>query len=67
VNGDKTDNRPENLQVLSREVHKKLHNDEIAEKLQRLAEYERRFGPLTADDGDAAPCATTAVKPTRIM
>lgn len=46
INGDKTDNRPENLRVLSRQAHKTLHNDEIAHKLRRLAEYERRYGPL---------------------
>jgi HNH endonuclease len=46
VNGIKTDNRPENLQVLTQQAHRKLHNDEIAAKLQRLADYERLYGPL---------------------
>jgi hypothetical protein len=46
VNGIKTDNRPENLQVLSQQAHRKVHNDEIADKLRRLAEYERLYGPL---------------------
>jgi HNH endonuclease len=50
INGDKTDNRPENLTVMSRRDHRKLHNDEIDEKLRRLAEYERRFGPLNLND-----------------
>jgi hypothetical protein len=49
INGIKTDNRPENLQVMSQQAHRKLHNDEIAEKLARLADYERRFGPLDTD------------------
>jgi len=46
INGIKSDNRPENLQVLSQQAHRKLHNDEIAAKLQRLADYERLYGPL---------------------
>jgi len=49
VNGVKTDNRPENLCVLSQAKHRKVHNDEIAEKLRRLKTYERLFGPLVAN------------------
>lgn len=41
VNGNKTDNRPENLQVMTMREHRKLHNDEIAEKLRRLDALER--------------------------
>lgn len=57
-NGIKTDNRPDNLQVLTKTQHRQLHNDEIAAKLRRLEEYERRFGPLT--DAIAIPDAITA-------
>jgi hypothetical protein len=46
INGIKTDNRPENLQVLTAQAHRKLHSDEITEKLRRLADYERLYGPL---------------------
>jgi HNH endonuclease len=46
VNGIKTDNRPENLQVLSQQAHRKIHNAEIAERLRRLEQYERLYGPL---------------------
>jgi len=46
VNGIKTDNRPENLQVLSRQEHRKLHSDQITEKLRRLDQYERLYGPM---------------------
>lgn len=46
INGKKDDNRPENLRVVSTREHRQIHNDEIAAKLRRLAEYERRFGAL---------------------
>lgn len=47
--GGKTDNRPENLRVLSKAQHRKLHSDEISAKLRRLEMYERLFGPLVAN------------------
>jgi len=46
INGIKTDNRPENLRVMSKQAHRKLHSDEITEKLRRLEQYERLYGPL---------------------
>lgn len=46
----KTDNRATNLQVMTKAAHRKLHNDLIAAKLARLAEYERRYGPLTDEE-----------------
>lgn len=54
VDGDKQNNHPDNLMVLSNSEHQKLHvgrmNKARAKKRltmrERLAEYERRFGPL---------------------
>jgi 5-methylcytosine-specific restriction endonuclease McrA len=51
INQDKTDNRIENLQLLSPEAHTiKTNADRKRKELtmtERLAEYERRFGPLS--------------------
>jgi hypothetical protein len=46
INGVKTDNRPENLQILDARDHHQLHADELKEKLRRLEAYERLYGPL---------------------
>jgi hypothetical protein len=50
INRDKTDNRLENLQLLSPIEHtRKTNGDRIKRErdaLAKLAEYERRFGPL---------------------
>lgn len=50
INRDKTDNRIENLQVLDASTHAVKTNAENLGELKslraRLAEYERRFGPL---------------------
>jgi hypothetical protein len=50
VNGDRADNRPENLEVLSATDHTKrtMLDTEAKRKAiaDRLAEYERRYGPL---------------------
>jgi hypothetical protein len=55
VNGVKTDNRPENLQVLTAREHTWITQNEIREQREReraeLEEYRRRFGPL---EGGAA-------------
>jgi endogenous inhibitor of DNA gyrase (YacG/DUF329 family) len=54
VNGVKDDNRLENLEVLSHSDHsrvtsaeRKAQLDELLERSAELAEYRRRFGPLT--------------------
>lgn len=50
INSDRSDNRPENLQVLSRGAHRRKTGQDVRVKRmtmrERLAEYERRFGPL---------------------
>jgi endogenous inhibitor of DNA gyrase (YacG/DUF329 family) len=50
VNGVKDDNRPENLEVMDGNEHAILsgreYRDDLQRKMARLAEYERRFGPL---------------------
>lgn len=51
VNGQKWDNRPENLAVLGHSEHSRLtgqeRNAELAAMRAELAEYRRRYGPLT--------------------
>lgn len=53
INGIKNDNRPENLAVLGHSAHSKITMDElwgsVAAMQQELAEYRRRFGPLTEE------------------
>jgi hypothetical protein len=53
LNGVKHDNRLENLELLSHGEHSRITGEEngrrlaaYAEMAERLAEYERRFGPL---------------------
>ena len=50
INGVRDDNRPENLEVISASTHAGVSNKMGAAKRktmrERLAEYERRFGPL---------------------
>lgn len=50
LNGVKDDNRPENLQLMDAQDHRLLTaaevKDQRAQMLAKLAEYERRFGPL---------------------
>ena len=53
LNHIRSDNRPENLQLLSAQEHMSLTGSENSAALkaalearQKLAEYERRFGPL---------------------
>jgi len=49
-NGIKDDNRPENLEVMDGNAHAALssteYHDSVRRALARLAEYERRYGPL---------------------
>jgi len=51
INGDPTDNRLENLQILSPTAHTRKTNGQRKQReltmREKLAEYERRFGPLT--------------------
>lgn len=53
INRDKTDNRIENLQVLDASTHSIKTNAENLGALKvlraKLAEYERRYGPLESD------------------
>ena len=60
LNRDKTDNRPENLVVMSRSAHSKLTNEYRRRKKRKseqeidrmkavLAEHEKRFGPLKGE------------------
>lgn len=50
INSDRADNRIENLQVLSRGAHRRKTGADARQRRmtmrERLAEYERRFGPL---------------------
>lgn len=46
INRIKDDNRPENLQVLSRREHARKTGGELRADWAELAEYRRRFGPL---------------------
>lgn len=54
INGVKDDNRPENLQVLSRAEHARITNKEAKVKRRKataeLEAYRRRFGPLLTDE-----------------
>jgi endogenous inhibitor of DNA gyrase (YacG/DUF329 family) len=49
-NGQKDDNRPENLEVMDLNEHATMsvqdYRDDLNRKLARLAAYERRYGPL---------------------
>lgn len=50
INSDRSDNRLENLQVLAKGAHRKKTGADTRKRRltmrERLAEYERRFGPL---------------------
>jgi 5-methylcytosine-specific restriction endonuclease McrA len=50
INSDRSDNRLENLQVLAKGAHRKKTGADARKRRltmrERLAEYERRFGPL---------------------
>lgn len=50
INRDRADNRPENLEVVEHRAHASLsslaYHARLKADLARLAEYERRFGPL---------------------
>lgn len=50
INSDRADNRPENLQVLSRGAHRRKTGADARKRRmtmrEKLAEYERRFGPI---------------------
>lgn len=50
INGNRQDNRPENLQVLGKAAHRKKTGADARKRRMtmrdRLAEYERRYGPL---------------------
>jgi len=54
LNGMKDDNRLENLLIMDAKAHAVLsvrdHQASVNEKLQQLAEYQRRFGPLDPSD-----------------
>jgi hypothetical protein len=54
INGVKDDNRAENLELMGDREHAALsarnHRDDVAAKLDRLAEYERRFGALEQEN-----------------
>jgi hypothetical protein len=51
INGIRDDNRPENLMLVDPQEHNRITSQKAKEKrkdaMERLAEYERRFGPLT--------------------
>lgn len=50
INRNKVDNRPENLQILTQVEHAAKsggeYRQDVADLRERLAEYERRYGPL---------------------
>ncbi len=46
IDGDRKNNDPSNLQVMSKWDHAALTNGEIRQRLAEWAEYRRRFGPL---------------------
>jgi hypothetical protein len=46
LNGIKTDNRPANLAVVTKQEHRQIHNAEIARKLAEWEEYRRLYGAL---------------------
>jgi hypothetical protein len=54
INQVKGDNRDENLELMDAVDHAALsardYRDDVADKIARLAEYERRFGPLAKED-----------------
>lgn len=52
INGVRLDNRPENLQVMTRGEHTRLHFSqctEVADLKAKLKRYEERYGPLEND------------------
>jgi hypothetical protein len=59
INSQRADNRLENLQVLSRGAHRKKTGADVRRRRltvrERLAEYERLYGPLP---GEAQPPRT---------
>jgi hypothetical protein len=48
INGDKTDNRPENLAVLGHGEHSTVTGLANGKRLREWEEYRRRYGPLDA-------------------
>lgn len=48
ANGDKTDNRPENLVVMSHGEHSTITGLANGQRLREWEEYRRRYGPLDA-------------------
>lgn len=55
VNGDKLDNRPENLTVCSRREHARAHFDAVkssSDLAAKLARYEALHGPLPDDPAE---------------
>lgn len=52
INGDKQDNRPDNLEVMKRSAHVNYHmksGKNIQELLAKLKQYEDKYGILTDD------------------
>lgn len=54
INGDKTDNRPENLQVLAPEVHRHVHEDYPWEEIAALYTAGSSTERIAADYGTSA-------------
>lgn len=58
INGNKRDNRIENLQVMTQDEHNKLHKEKLP-KIKICVECGKEFeieAPLTADDEEKIIC-----------
>lgn len=52
INGEPADNRPENLQVMSRGEHMAITVAENTKRLREWKEYRRLYGPLKGGDAE---------------